>query len=343
MGTKRCKNGGNTVNQNQLGNLFRTSALTLGGGGIGQVWGDTTRVEAIATVLEAYQAGITFFDMAPLYGDGEAENVMGEAFAKGYPSDIRLTTKCMIGPTAPDKVEDQIEARLRGSLDDSLQRLRREYVDVFILHGFVIPDGWSDAIRPQMLPQVAVDFSTYQGCVVPVFQALMAEGKIGAFGVTAAGTQATNLAVIEESPSPGVVQCITNVLDSPGNMPISHETPQPRAVINAANDHNVGVMGIRAVAAGALAAEIDRHVKPHSAEAVDFERAATFRTVAGEFGQSSAGLAHRYALSMSGVDTVVLGVKNRQELKECVAAEALPRLTLDEMREIDLRVNDNQR
>ena len=50
---------------------------------------------------------------------------------------------------------------------------------------------------------------------------------------------------------------------------------------------------------------------------------------------SAAALAHRYALSMPGVDTVVLGVKNRQELKECLQAEALPRFTEDEMKTIE--------
>ena len=35
---------------------------------------------------------------------------------------------------------------------------------------------------------------------------------------------------------------------------------------------------------------------------------------------SAAALAHRYALSMENVDTVVLGCKNRAELRECVAA-----------------------
>ena len=46
------------------------------------------------------------------------------------------------------------------------------------------------------------------------------------------------------------------------------------------------------------------------------------RTIAAELGVSIAFLAHQYALSMPGVDTVVLGVKNREELAECLAAEA---------------------
>jgi aryl-alcohol dehydrogenase-like predicted oxidoreductase len=40
-------------------------------------------------------------------------------------------------------------------------------------------------------------------------------------------------------------------------------------------------------------------------------------------------MAHRYALSIAGVDTVVLGVKNRAELAQCLAAEALGPLPAD--------------
>jgi aryl-alcohol dehydrogenase-like predicted oxidoreductase len=54
----------------------------------------------------------------------------------------------------------------------------------------------------------------------------------------------------------------------------------------------------------------------------DFRRAEPFRELSKELGESPAALAHRYALSMDGIATVVLGVKNRTELRECVEAEA---------------------
>ena len=48
------------------------SALTLSGGSLGQVWGETTREEAVATARHAAEQGITHFDMAPMSGRGEA-------------------------------------------------------------------------------------------------------------------------------------------------------------------------------------------------------------------------------------------------------------------------------
>ena len=110
------------------------------------MWGETSREEAVATVREAYDAGITLFDMAPLYGNGEAERVMGLAFpGMAIPADVRLTTKCMVGAIAPE----EIEARLVNSLTESCERLARDYVDVFVLHGYVIPDGWQVTISTQ--------------------------------------------------------------------------------------------------------------------------------------------------------------------------------------------------
>lgn len=307
-----------------LGDCFSASRLTLGGGGIGQVWGATDRDEALATVQEAYASGINCFDLAPMYGDGEAERVMGLAFSGGYPDDVHLTTKHLLG----DAPADQIEQRLTQSLDDSCQRLNRDYVDIFILHGYVIADDWSESLRPKLLPHIAVQFSRFQDQVIPTFERLKQQGRIGAWGITAASTQQQNLAVLAHDTVPDVVQCIANLLDSPGGMAIADEPPAPRETIAAAKARGVGVMGIRAVAAGALTDQIDRDVREQSREGQDYVRALHFRSLAQELSVSPSYLAHQYALSMDGVDTLVLGVKNRDELNECLAAEAAP--VLDE-------------
>jgi aryl-alcohol dehydrogenase-like predicted oxidoreductase len=62
-------------------------------------------------------------------------------------------------------------------------------------------------------------------------------------------------------------------------------------------------------------------MSPNSPDAKDYERAAPFRTLCRQIGEDPALVAHRYALAIPGVDTVVLGVKNRQELEQCLHAE----------------------
>ena len=84
-------------------------------------------------------------------------------------------------------------------------------------------------------------------------------------------------------------------------------------MIAAAQANNVGVMGIRAVQAGALTDAIDRDLPPDHPEVRDFNAAGDYRALAADLGMSAAVLGHRYALSMPGV-------KNREELSECLAA-----------------------
>ncbi len=69
-----------------------------------------------------------------------------------------------------------------------------------------------------------------------------------------------------------------------------------------------------------LLACADRDLPDDEATVVDYNIAASFRTLCDEIGEDPAIIAHRYALGMDNVDTVVLGVKNRTELDDCLKA-----------------------
>jgi aryl-alcohol dehydrogenase-like predicted oxidoreductase len=311
-----------------FGPLEPVSALTLGGGGLGQVWGATTRDEAVATVRAAIDGGITLLDMAPSYGrDGEAERVIGEAFGGRLPAGTRVTTKYVLG--SPPAAE--VYKRLSDSLAESLARMRLDRVNIFILHGMIDAAAEEGATT-------RTNLALFTDSVVPAFERLGAEGRIGGWGITGVGFPSAILDVLDHGPRPAVVQCIANLLDSPGGMKRYEEPARPRDIIAAATRHGVGVMGIRAVAAGALTSAIDRDLAAGAPEAIDFERAAPFRAIAAALGVSPAFLAHRYALSMDGVSTVVLGVKNREELRECLAAEAAGVLPAEVVQTIDAAV-----
>ena len=89
------------MNLDPFGSLFPVSTLTLGGGGLGMLWGQTTFDECIATVHAAVAAGINLLDLAPRYGDGKAERVVGEAFGGRLPPGLHITSKCNLGNPAP--------------------------------------------------------------------------------------------------------------------------------------------------------------------------------------------------------------------------------------------------
>lgn len=321
------------MQHNNFGKLPPVSSLTLGGGGLGMVWGDTTFEECFATVHAGVDAGINWIDLAPRYGDGKAELVIGEAFAGRLPEGVRVTSKCNLGnPAAAD-----IEPLVRQSIEGSLERLRLSRLDLFFLHSNVVPDADHMARRPEAASRMTL-YATFVDKVRPLFERLVAEALIGAWGLTGIGHPDTIIKLLGERPAPSAVQCIANLLDSPGGLKFFDGPAKPRAVMAAARANGVGVMGIRAVQAGALTSALDRPLPDDHPEMRDYARAAGFRRLAEDLGLAPAFLAHRYALSLD-IDTLVLGVKNRQELGECVDAAAAGPLPTELLTRIDQSVD----
>ena len=323
------------MKQHSFGPLPPVSTLTLGGGGLGMLWGETTVEECIATVHAAVAAGISLLDLAPRYGDGKAELVVGEAFAGRLPPGVRITSKCNLG-NAPS---GRIESLLRQSIEASLQRLRLPRLDLFFLHSNIVPDEGFIARAGRDAAVRMTPYAIFVERVRPLFERFVAEGLIGAWGLTGIGHPDTIIKVLGERPAPAAVQCITNLLDSPGGLKFFDGPAKPRAVIAAARASQVGVMGIRAVQAGALTRAIDRPLPADHAEMRDYRLAAPFRQICAELAANPAVIAHRYALSFD-IDTLVLGVKNRQELAECVAAAEAGPLPRDLIERIDAAVKD---
>jgi aryl-alcohol dehydrogenase-like predicted oxidoreductase len=317
------------MRQNPFGPLGHASALTLGGGGIGMLWGPTDRDEARATITAAIDGGIDVLDTAPIYAECEA--IVGETFGGRLPAHVRITTKCQLG--SPDAAA--VPGIIESSLAASLAAMRLERVDVYFLHSNICADNYVYANRPDLQDRVATRWSLYMEQVVPTMQALRASGRIGAWGITGIGVPDAIVDALQADVRPDYVQAITNLLDSAGAIRRFAEPEQPRRIIAAANASGVAVMGIRAVQAGALTDAIDRPLSGNHPETKDFERAAPFRAWCAARGESVAEVAHRYALSMPGVATVVLGVKNRTELAECVRAEVKGPLDAATMAEID--------
>src|SRR5579864_9237875 len=161
-----------------FGSLAPVSTLTLGGG-IGMLWGSTTDEECVATVRAAVHAGIDLIDLAPRYGDGKAESIVGEAFGGRLPAGVRVTSKCLLG----DAPSAEVETRLRQSIAESLARLRLGHLDLFFLHSNVVPDDHPMRRHPTA-PTRMTPYSRFVGQVRPALERLKAEGLIGAWGLT---------------------------------------------------------------------------------------------------------------------------------------------------------------
>ena len=110
------------------------SALCMGGcplGGYG--WGNTQREDLINAVKTAVDSGINFFDTADTYGLGESERTLAEALGADK-DNVVITTKFGVrvenGKTTYDNSREYIFKAVEGSL----QRLDRDYIDLYQVH-----------------------------------------------------------------------------------------------------------------------------------------------------------------------------------------------------------------
>ena len=313
---------------------LKISSLTLGGGGIGQVWGETTSEEAVKTVHAAIDHGINHFDVAPMYGKGEAERIIGKSLNGSDADDLFFTTKCQLG-TLPDT---EVYDKLNDSLTRSLDNMKLEKVNLFLLHSQLIEDHYKLYKFDEKKAKSATTLSCFFNAAIPAFERLQKEGKIDHWGIGGLGQEEAIIQALNHPQVPSAVQSVINPLNSAGAIGYVSEAFNPLAILYECQQLDIPILAIRAVQAGALTSSMDR--SPHESgfdksDFDDFDKAEPFRDLAIEWGESPASLAHRYALSIKGVASVILGVKNRTELKECVEAEAKDLLSDSEIQQIE--------
>ncbi len=106
---------------------------------IAEGYGAVDLESARGAVDAAYGAGVRFFDTAHFYGSGRSEAIVGEML-QGRRDQVRLCTKGGVRYTDPSDllslVCDSSYDGLRRFMEQSLARLRTDYVDVYLLHQF---------------------------------------------------------------------------------------------------------------------------------------------------------------------------------------------------------------
>lgn len=114
------------------------SGLQVSRTGLGTMtWGrDTDEYEARDQFALFVEAGGTLFDTADVYGGGAAEELLGTLVAEaGVRDDVVIVTKAG-GRRMGDRRFDASRRHLLRSLDESLERLRTDFVDLWLVHGW---------------------------------------------------------------------------------------------------------------------------------------------------------------------------------------------------------------
>ena len=201
---------------------FEVSLLSLGSGGarvLGQALG-YSQDQQTALVRRALDLGVNLIDTSSQYGDSEA--ILGRALA-GVPRDSYfLTTKWLVledGKLVPDP------ALLTSGVEESLSRLRTDYVDVMMFHG-PMPDEYPDIV----------------GKVYPAMERLREQGKVRAVGISTRyvmdPAQVTGDLALERNPELfDVVMVKYGILNQHAAVRML-----PRAI-----EHDVGVMNMAVI------------------------------------------------------------------------------------------------
>jgi aryl-alcohol dehydrogenase-like predicted oxidoreductase len=156
----------NIESANIPGTPLKVSRVALGTWAIGGwMWGGTNESEAISTIRAALDQGINLVDTAPVYGFGRSEEIVGKVIEQeGLRSQVILATKTGLEWNDGKVFRNATRARIMREVDDSLRRLRTDYIDIYQVH-------WPD-------PNVSVA-ETADAMAI-----LWGQGKIRAIGVS---------------------------------------------------------------------------------------------------------------------------------------------------------------
>jgi aryl-alcohol dehydrogenase-like predicted oxidoreductase len=148
------------------GTALKVSPIAIGTWAIGGwMWGGTDEAESIATIHVAFEHGINIIDTAPVCGFGRSEDIVGRAIAEGQlRSDVIIATKVGLQWEGGRVSRNASRARIMREIEESLRRLRTDYIDIYHVHG---PD-----------PLITIEETA------DAMHALFAQGKIRAVKVS---------------------------------------------------------------------------------------------------------------------------------------------------------------
>ncbi len=286
------------------------SELAFGGGWVGGILIHQDEETRRAALARALAAGINLIDTAPSYGAGESEAALGRLLPEigGNPL---LATKVQLDLTAGESIADQV-AR---SLAASLARLRRDSVDIVQLHNPIAETG--DA-RHIAADRVIDD-------VAAALEDARAQGLTRFTGITGLGEAAAVRRVVESGRF-DTAQVYYNLI----NPSAAHATAGAWSghdfggVLAACRAGDVGVLNIRAFAAGVIASDRrhGREIPVTGDTDLDAEArraAAIFKRLGNEYG-TRAQTALRFSLANPDIGTVVVGMAELDHLEEALAA-----------------------
>ena len=303
---------------------LKVSEFGLGCARIGGIF-KREPAEFVTLLSTAFDAGISFFDTADIYSQGESETLIGRVFRgrrreqvviaskAGYilPSRRRLIAgvkplvrplirllglkrRHVAGAVSGSLGQDFSPSHLRRAVEGSLRRLRTDRLELFQLHSppfeIVAEGGW-----------------------IEVLEALKAEGKIRYFGVSCDSVEAAQAALGHSGVSS--VQLAINLLDRKA------VTVLPRA-----HEQGVGVIARECLANGLLvkdvsAVDVRKYTRSDGEATAKAKQIELYRRTAAESGLTPTQLALQFVSQLEGVSVSLVGVSSLDQLISLLSKE----------------------
>ena len=286
---------------------LETSVIGFGTFELNGEYGAIDDDEVVRAIYRGLDLGVTCIDCAPIYGFGHAEEVVGKALGPRR-KDVMLLTKCGIRwAEGGRRVWDGSRASILKEIDESLARLRTDYVDLYLVH---YPPSRLGAPLEETI-----------GALEEIRQA----GKARYIGVS--NYELDDLQASAALAPIAANQVVYNLFDR-----------RNQTGIRWAQEHGVGVMTHGSLSSGLLAgaftpetvfAENDwrRHGNVRGLPLMVGENFARnlavvekLKEVARSLGVTQAQLAVNWVLSQPGVTVALTGCRNVREIEENVGA-----------------------
>ena len=302
--------------------------IGLGGAPLGNMFRAIPEDEAHATVSEAWNLGVRYFDTAPLYGSGLSEIRMGEALSQYARDEYVLSSK--VGRIMLDEMEDpakrdfgekgglfehglknkilndySADATLR-SIEDSLKRLKTDRLDIVWIH-----DPAQDFYGDSWLEQ----FNIARTGAFRALTRLRDEGVIKAWGLGVNRVEPCELTLALDEPKPDAFLLAGrySLLD--------HERALQRLMPEAL-EQNVDIVVGGPYSSGVLAG--GEHFEYQKASAAIQQKVAQINTIATRFNVNVKAAALQFALANPAVAAVIPGSSRPGRMAEDLAALNAP-------------------
>jgi L-glyceraldehyde 3-phosphate reductase len=294
--------------------------------GLWQNFGDDRPLETSRSIIRrAFDLGITHFDLANNYGPpyGTAEVNFGRVYAEDlapYRNEIVVSTKAGYDMWPGPYGDHGSRKYLLNSLDDSLRRMRLDYVDIFYSHRF-------DPDTPLEETMGALDSAVRQGKALYV-------------GISSYSAERTREA------AEILADLGTPLLIHQPSYSMLNRWIEPD-LLDALEEVGAGCIGFTALAQGLLTnkylngvPEGSRASRPGTIDSSmlsdeTLERIRGLDAIASDRGQSLAQMALAWALRDRRVTSLVIGASSVKQLEENVAALANSEFTDEELARID--------